>query len=135
MGLWEMSNTYDFGIFNALRKSIEENVVERVVPAPIPSGAVNENESYIAITVGDIQQTLGVQACSRVEIDISHLLEESKTSTRCVLEKIFMKSIPLFLGQVEIGKACFKATRREFLKEKIVLDAFIVFERIYRDEY
>ena len=130
-----MCSAYDFGIFNALRKTIEGNVGERVVPAPIPSGAVNENDRYISIKVDEVQQLLGVQACSRVEIDISHILEESKANTRCVLEKIFMKSIPLCIEQAEIGKACFKAHKREFLKEQIVLDAYIVFERIYRDEW
>ena len=63
--------SYDYGVFNALKKELEGNGVDqRVLPAPIPVGAVNDNEQYVSIKVDSIQQMIGVRACADIELQI-----------------------------------------------------------------
>ena len=127
--------SYDYGVFNALKKELEGNGVDqRVLPAPIPVGAINDNEQYVSIKVDSIQQMIGVRACADIELQICGDCGPLKRKTAKALEKIAMKSARLMVGSVEIGDVCFRVNRRDLGTNKIGIQAFIVFERIYRDE-
>lgn len=127
--------SYDYGVFNALKKELEGNGVDqRVLPAPIPVGAVNDNEQYVSIKVDGIQQMIGVRACADIEVQICGDCGPLKRKMAKALEKIAMKSARLMVGSVEIGNVCFRVNRRDLGTNKIGIQAFIVFERIYRDE-
>lgn len=123
---------YDFGIFNTLKEEFEHNGINRVFPVPIPAGAINDNQPYITVNIENIKQALGLRAQANIELSMHYPNNKFKALILAVLENISKHSKVLKHGMAEIGSVSFK--NEEFNNEKVNLQAFIIFKRIYEDE-
>lgn len=126
---------YDFGLFKTLSTELKKiGITDKISAEPIPAEALNENEPYILINVGNIKQTVGLNAKADIEISFPKA-DHLQPRTINAIHELSKQMMCLMQSDQEVGTACLrvKSTENQSSKFKVNLQAFIMLKRIYKD--